>query len=85
MCTDRVGPEAPHAGAAAPRHRPPTACTVTKPLETNSTRSRHANAAAIGLGWPITDVEQRSERRVGLTATTATARTAAPAAAAATA
>ena len=68
ICTDRVGPEAPHAGAAAPRHRPLTACTATNPLETNSTRSRHANTAAIGLGWPITDVEQRSERRVGLAA-----------------
>ena len=68
MCTGPNRSYAPHAGAAAPRHRPPTACTATNPLETNSTRSRHANTAAIGLGWPITDVEQRSERRVGLAA-----------------
>ena len=70
MCTGPDRSYAPRAGAAgaAPRHRPPRACTVTKPLETNTTRSRHVNAAAIGLGWPITDVEQRSERRVGLAA-----------------
>ena len=55
MCTGPDRSYAPHAGAAAPRHRPPTACTDTKPLETNTTRSRRADAATVGQSWPGID------------------------------